>query len=203
MKKLIFLFILIISIYSCKKNATVDPCENTKCQNGGTCEDGSCKCPLGYTGKNCETNIADRLVGNYSVIDDGNYSWSISGSSQTYPCYHSFNINRSHTSEIKVDMRDGAGGFTISNFFGDGDNVYCVINAHISPSNNFIVYGPITIKDGACTNGYISYEGNNASGNPKGVISSDGKTIKISLNSDIMVGNEHRVNNFVSSLVKQ
>jgi hypothetical protein len=33
---------------------TKDKCDDVVCQNNGTCVDGSCKCPFGYSGTNCE-----------------------------------------------------------------------------------------------------------------------------------------------------
>ncbi|MES2516387.1 MAG: calcium-binding EGF-like domain-containing protein [Bacteroidota bacterium] len=59
--------ILIIALTSCslllfdgckKKKAeepAADPCANTVCLNGGTCVDGSCSCPTGYSGADCGT----------------------------------------------------------------------------------------------------------------------------------------------------
>ncbi len=38
-----------ISLQSC-----VDKCRDVTCQNGGTCYDGECDCPTGYSGTNCE-----------------------------------------------------------------------------------------------------------------------------------------------------
>jgi hypothetical protein len=35
---------------SCKE----DKCETVSCQNGGTCVEGTCNCPTGYSGANCE-----------------------------------------------------------------------------------------------------------------------------------------------------
>ena len=31
-----------------------DPCNPNPCQNDGTCSDGACTCPEGWTGDNCE-----------------------------------------------------------------------------------------------------------------------------------------------------
>ena len=39
---------------ACKKSSS-DPCANVICQNGGACAGGSCSCPTGYSGVNCET----------------------------------------------------------------------------------------------------------------------------------------------------
>ena len=47
------LLITVISLCSCLK----DPCEGTSCQNGGVCMDGSCNCPVGYTGSNCGQQV--------------------------------------------------------------------------------------------------------------------------------------------------
>jgi hypothetical protein len=43
---------LLLTFSSCKKNK----CADTTCQNGGTCSDGTCQCPAGWTGANCETS---------------------------------------------------------------------------------------------------------------------------------------------------
>lgn len=39
---------------SCSKDDP-DPCENVVCLNGGACVNGSCNCPEGYSGAQCET----------------------------------------------------------------------------------------------------------------------------------------------------
>lgn len=49
-------FLLLLSVlFSC----TPDPCKDVNCQNGGTCIEGECACPAGYTGDNCEILIVD------------------------------------------------------------------------------------------------------------------------------------------------
>lgn len=40
---------------SCKKEEPVDTCDTTNCLNGGVCVDGTCFCPPGYMGEQCET----------------------------------------------------------------------------------------------------------------------------------------------------
>ncbi|MEM7382615.1 MAG: hypothetical protein AAF361_15700 [Bacteroidota bacterium] len=66
---------------SCEK----DPCEDVVCQNGGTCDEGTCACVDGYEGTDCSTLSADKFVGTYSVSGtcEGiayNYTVSISKS---------------------------------------------------------------------------------------------------------------------------
>jgi hypothetical protein len=63
MKNILFIAFACFSLLlsnGCKKKKsepTVDPCANTVCLNGGTCNDGSCNCPPGYTGADCGTQI--------------------------------------------------------------------------------------------------------------------------------------------------
>ncbi len=47
----LFLFFILLS--GCKK----DPCDNTVCENGGTCIDGVCECAFGYDGEFCENEL--------------------------------------------------------------------------------------------------------------------------------------------------
>jgi hypothetical protein len=47
------LFLTATVFTSCEK----DPCEDVTCLNGGTCIDGECDCPEGYTGSDCGDQI--------------------------------------------------------------------------------------------------------------------------------------------------
>ena len=58
---------------SCSKDA----CKDVVCNNGGTCSGGSCTCPTGYTGTNCDTKT---FIGTWSgtdVCNPGNSSYNI------------------------------------------------------------------------------------------------------------------------------
>lgn len=48
-----------------------DPCEGVSCQNGGTCMDGSCACPEGFSGSLCEGFDGVQFLGTYSGAYSG------------------------------------------------------------------------------------------------------------------------------------
>jgi hypothetical protein len=50
-----------LTLQSCKK----DPCKNVSCQNGGTCQDGNCRCSLPWEGSKCEVDARDKFVGSW------------------------------------------------------------------------------------------------------------------------------------------
>jgi hypothetical protein len=54
------LILTAVTIFSC-----ADPCSKTNCQNGGVCSDGSCYCPSGYEGVNCESESRTKFYGDY------------------------------------------------------------------------------------------------------------------------------------------
>lgn len=58
-----FLSIATIIVYSsCEKN----PCNGVSCSNGGSCNNGVCKCPSGYEGPTCGTLTTARYAGVYA-----------------------------------------------------------------------------------------------------------------------------------------
>lgn len=61
MKKLINLAVLFVALCfgACNK------CNDTSCENGSVCYDGSCQCPEGFSGDNCENEWRDAFIGSY------------------------------------------------------------------------------------------------------------------------------------------
>ncbi len=58
---------------SCGKNISGNDnsCQAIACAHGGTCAKGSCICPAGYEGNNCEITTRDRFVGSWQVSEKG------------------------------------------------------------------------------------------------------------------------------------
>ncbi len=55
MQKLHILFFLILTSISCQESMVLetDACDEITCLNGGTCEDGTCDCPIDFSGVDC------------------------------------------------------------------------------------------------------------------------------------------------------
>lgn len=71
MKKIFLLFtIFSLVLTSCKKEV-VDKCEDVICYNGAVCEDGTCLCPEGYEGTNCQETESTKFLGEWEIICNG------------------------------------------------------------------------------------------------------------------------------------
>lgn len=58
-----------LSFHGCTES-----CADVSCQNGGTCSDGTCSCPTGFTGELCETPTdpcANVDCGDEGICDEG------------------------------------------------------------------------------------------------------------------------------------
>jgi len=55
-------------------SCSTDKCQATVCAYGGTCDNGTCKCLPGYTGANCQSIIAQKYFGTWTVSETGTIS---------------------------------------------------------------------------------------------------------------------------------
>lgn len=65
------LFLLMLSVFfSCEKSDQPyqDPCATTICYNDGVCVSGTCECPTGFTGANCQTQVAPLSIAITKIV---------------------------------------------------------------------------------------------------------------------------------------
>jgi hypothetical protein len=65
-------FVVIITHSSCERNV----CDNITCFNGGSCNVGACRCPIGWEGPQCQDESRQRYIGvysGYSTCNNGAY----------------------------------------------------------------------------------------------------------------------------------
>lgn len=59
MRYFTFLLFLSLSLFSCVED---EPCDTLVCINDGVCNDGTCDCPEGFSGENCENIIEPTTI---------------------------------------------------------------------------------------------------------------------------------------------
>src|SRR5690348_9723159 len=85
MKQIIYstLLALLLGVSACKKETTPpDPCLGITCMNGGSCANGTCNCPQGYTGSDCSQQktpvkilVTKIKITRFSNIDASGNGW--------------------------------------------------------------------------------------------------------------------------------
>src|SRR4051812_26854924 len=59
--------LLSVAYVSCTKTGLAPKCNGVICLNGGYCDSGICKCPVGFEGASCGTAIVSKYVNTYDV----------------------------------------------------------------------------------------------------------------------------------------
>lgn len=129
----------IATIPACTVEDTNNNDCNPACQNGGSCVDGQCDCPFGYSGASCET--AEACVNPNFVCDyDGecvNGACECNTFSETYAVGSWDFDGPTVTLELTASQANftGTGGVQSSNVSYSGDTIYLLdFNAYLVPT---------------------------------------------------------------------
>ncbi|QLH44409.1 MAG: calcium-binding EGF-like domain-containing protein [Bacteroidota bacterium] len=126
-----------------------DACKDVVCQNGGTCVDGDCTCPVGYEGTNCQTLSRDKFIGVFTgsetcTVGTDNYSITCSANSDNTK----FNIQNLYNQSLTAIASANGNAFTIpSQTVGSG--VTAVGSGTITGNTMTVTY---TVNDGVTSN---------------------------------------------------
>ena len=139
-----------MTVSSCKK----DPCKNVTCQNGGTCQDGNCKCNLPWEGSRCEVDARDKFVG----------SWRGTTNCGDGPEEEVFSITKSSVTPNRIIIEGGIyGELTSSSTFDiptqtvNVDGIAATVNGRGNLNGNQLTLTYIVTIQGAaftCTGTY-------------------------------------------------
>ena len=121
---------------SCKNK-----CGSTTCQNGGTCDNNVCICPIGYSGNSCQTGWSDAAVGTYTC-SRSNCSPAVSGTN-------------TWQSAITKDATNSGYTLDISNFNNSNTTVVATIDSAVAGTSQRVT---ISGTNGIGTNasGYLT-----------------------------------------------
>lgn len=120
MKYSLFLLSFILMISACKK----DLCESTNCLNGGECIDGTCECPEGFEGDNCQISnqmlksitLNGTLLTTFEYNEDGNIA-ALIGDQINY----TFEYKKDTVIQYYVNNLSNSEGYTEYVSLGSGD----------------------------------------------------------------------------------
>ncbi len=123
-----------------------DACKDVVCNNGGTCTDGTCSCPSGYEGANCDTKSNAKFINaaGWQVTEDGTsssaatYVVNITANSTIANGIYISNVWDSFTATVNATV-DG-NNITIARQQPDNDGFYVEGNGTINTNLN-----PVTI----------------------------------------------------------
>jgi hypothetical protein len=86
---ILFLFVVVCAV-SCKKDEVPSPCDGISCVNGGTCVNGECDCPEGYTGPDCSDQQTPSAIKIEEIrctsfpATDGGAGWDLTSAAEIY-----------------------------------------------------------------------------------------------------------------------
>jgi|GEM_PF-1333689 len=132
----LFNILLVLTFLSASFSGCKDPCKDAVCLNGGTCDDGDCDCPLGYTGEHCETEV-DACT---QVTCDQNQA-CVDGTCHNLPTAGFTFAGNGCTAACSILLTNSSLEATSYSWdFGDGSN-----SSEANPSHEYITGGTYTV----------------------------------------------------------
>jgi hypothetical protein len=153
LKSILMASFLTVGIFSTAlfTSCNQDKCKDTVCNNGGTCNetDGSCNCPVGYEGSNCETLSRTKFLGVFS----GNETCTLGTDTYAITCSANaddlkFNIQNLYNQSLTAIASANGNAFTIPNQTV-GASITASGSGTITGNNITVTY---TISDGVTSN---------------------------------------------------
>ncbi len=132
-------------------SCNTDECKDVVCENGGTCnaDDGSCTCPIGFEGTNCETYSTTKFAGNYSCTD------VCTTGSGTYAASMSLSSNQS---SLIITNVGNLGATATATATADGNN-FTIARQTVSGTTSTEIEGSGAYNSGVITGSYTVYVG--------------------------------------------
>jgi PKD repeat protein len=128
---LMFFAIAFIGIAGCS-----DPCDDAVCLNGATCDDGTCICPLGFSGEHCETAVDPC---SQVTCDEGEVCSG--GTCHTLPVANFTFVGNGCTAACSILFTNSSTDATSYSWnFGDGNS-----STEASPTHEYLAGGTYTV----------------------------------------------------------
>lgn len=141
-------------------------CKDMVCGNGGTCKDGVCTCPDGFTGRLCESrvpagNCAGIVCYNGGTCKEGTCLCA-SGYQGTF-CDTGINVNFAGTYSVQAQCQQGGGGSYTVVVRADTANPFRVFVTNLGNYTScttgelagFVLGQSLTIDDTACSRHFL------------------------------------------------
>jgi hypothetical protein len=127
---------------SCEKN----PCNHVNCLNGGSCNKGTCRCPTGYEGPQCETKAVSRFIGVYPGFTGCDAGAQVIDTAFITEDFSNFNY-------VYVRMKNDnlATGKILHGYVSSNESVYSIIitnnDSERAGSQDYLKTWSVTLQD--------------------------------------------------------